>query len=208
MVGLVRDVYTQGLWREIEPMMIKYVLPANYSQLVVSANAAAIPSVNEFMRAEWSKLFPNRLYNGNMLATLLEEVNNVNLNIIYMYAFLGAVAMMLSVTGLFTLVSLNIIKRMKEIGVRKILGASVSNIARVINLEFFIILLLASGIGSWVGYTMCNLLMGSIWKYYQGVNVVTFVSSVSVLLVISLFTVGYKIYNVGSMNPVNSLKDE
>jgi ABC-type antimicrobial peptide transport system permease subunit len=78
----------------------------------------------------------------------------------------------------------------------------------VINLEFFVILAVASVFGSWVGYTMCNLLMNSIWRYYQGVNIVTFVASVSLLMLISFLTVGYKIFNVASMNPVDSLKDE
>jgi len=116
--------------------------------------------------------------------------------------------MMLSVTGLFTLVSLTIIKRMKEIGVRKILGATVGNIAKVINLEFFVILAIASALGSWASYTMCNLLMASIWRYYQGVNVLTFFFSVSLLFIVSFLTVGYKIYGVATMNPVKSLKDE
>jgi ABC-type antimicrobial peptide transport system permease subunit len=207
-VGLVKDVYTQGLWRELDPVMIKYVLRNNYTQLVVNTSAASVPAVNKFMDNEWKKLFPNRLYNGNMMITLLHEVTNVNTNIMYMYIFLGAVAMMLSVTGLFTLVSLNIIKRMKEIGVRKVLGASIANIARVVNLEFIIILGLASAVGSWISYIMCNLLMSSIWRYYQGVNVTTFVISVTFLFAISIFTVGYKIYSIAAMNPVNSLKDE
>jgi putative ABC transport system permease protein len=207
-IGLVKDVYTQGLWRELDPMMIRYILPKNCTQLIVNTRAAAVPAVNEFMHTEWTKLFPNRLYNGNMMVRFLHEVVNVNTNIIYMYVFLGVIAMMLSVTGLFTLVSLNIIKRMKEIGVRKILGASIANIARVINVEFFAILIIASAVGSWIGYTMCNLLMKSIWRYYQGVNTMTFIISVSLLLAISLVTVGYKIYSVAVMNPVNSLKDE
>jgi ABC-type antimicrobial peptide transport system permease subunit len=207
-IGVVKDIYTQGLWRELEPMMIKYVLPANYTQLVVSTAAASVPGVDQFMHNEWNKVFPNRLYNGNMVVTQLQAIVDVNTNIIYMYVFLGAVAMMLSVTGLFTLVSLTIIKRMKEIGVRKILGATVGNIAKVINLEFFIILAIASALGSWASYTMCNLLMASIWRYYQGVNFLTFFASVSLLFIVSFLTVGFKIYNVATMNPVKSLKDE
>ncbi len=207
-IGVVKDIYTQGLWREMEPLMIKYVLPAHYTQLVVSTKAASVPAVDQFMHAQWNNLFPNRLYNGNMLTTQLQAVVDVNTNIIYMYVFLGAVAMMLSVTGLFTLVSLTIIKRMKEIGVRKILGATVGNIAKVINLEFFVILAIASALGSWASYTMCNLLMASIWRYYQGVNVLTFFFSVSLLFIVSFLTVGYKIYGVATMNPVKSLKDE
>ncbi|MEJ7647408.1 MAG: FtsX-like permease family protein [Chryseolinea sp.] len=90
-----------------------------------------------------------------------------------MYAFLGVIALLLSATGLFSLVSLNIIRRMKEIGVRKILGASVSNISWIFNTEFLIILTAACALGSWSRYTMSNMIIGSIWKYYQGVNAFT-----------------------------------
>ena len=145
-IGVVKDVYTKGLWREMEPMMIRYVLPDQYSQIIVSTKAENVSSVNAFMKDQWSKAFPSRLYNGRMLVSDLQQVNEVNLNIMYMYVFLGLVAMILSVTGLFTLVSLNIIRRMKEIGVRKILGASVANITRIINTEFIIILTLAAGL--------------------------------------------------------------
>ncbi len=55
-----------------------------------------------------------------------QEAIAVNNNIVKMFTFLGVVAMLLSATGLFTLVSLSIIKRMKEIEVRKVLGASIS----------------------------------------------------------------------------------
>jgi putative ABC transport system permease protein len=207
-IGLVKDIYTQGLWRELDPMMIKYILPKDYTQLIVNTSAAAVPAVNEFMHNEWQKLFPSRLYNGNMMVQFLNDATNVNVNILYMYVFIGVIAMMLSVTGLFSLVSLNIIKRMKEIGVRKVLGASVSNIAMVINVEFFLILVIASAVGSWVSYTLCDLLMNSIWRYHQSVGVMTFVVSVITLFAISFAVVGYKILSVATMNPVKSLKDE
>jgi ABC-type antimicrobial peptide transport system permease subunit len=207
-IGLVKDIYTQGLWRELDPMMIKYIVPKDYTQLIVNTSAASVPSVNEFMHREWQKLFPNRLYNGTMMVQFLNDATNVNMSILYMYIFIGAVAMMLSVTGLFSLVSLNIIRRMKEIGVRKVFGASISNIAMVVNMEFFIILMLASAFGSYVSLTLCNLLMNSIWRYYQGVGVMTFVIAIFMLFSISLMVVGYKIITVARMNPVKSLKDE
>jgi putative ABC transport system permease protein len=192
----------------MEPMMIRYVFPDQYSQIIVSTKAEKVSAVNANMKERWSIIFPNRLYNGYMLTSDLQQVNEVNMNIMYMYTFLGAIAMMLSATGLFTLVSLNIIKRMKEIGVRKVLGASVYNITRIVNTEFVIILLAASGIGSWLGFAMSNMLMGSIWKYYQGVNLVTFIASIGLLFTISFFTIGYKVFAVATMNPVNSLRDE
>ncbi|MDH4093056.1 MAG: ABC transporter permease, partial [Cyclobacteriaceae bacterium] len=174
-VGVVRDVYTAGLWREMEPMMIRYVLPAQYTQLVVSTSVAQVPAVNTYMDQEWNRVFPNRLYNGRMLNENMAEVDEVNINIVYMFGFMGVITLLLSATGLFTLVSLNIIRRMKEIGVRKVLGASVSNITRIVNTEFVIILLLASGLGAWGGYVQSDLIMGSIWRYYQSPDALTFV---------------------------------
>ena len=207
-VGVVKDVYTRGMWRELEPMMIRYVLPDKYSQIVISTRNEKVAFVNTFMNDKWNILFPNKLYNGRMLVSHLQEVNDVNTNIAFMYVFLGVIAMVLSVTGLFTLVSLTIIKRMKEIGVRKILGASVFNITRIINTEFVIILVIASILGSWASYTMTNLIMGSIWKYYQSINALTFAISIGLLFTTSFCTIGYKILTVAKMNPVNTLKEE
>jgi ABC-type antimicrobial peptide transport system permease subunit len=208
-IGVVKDVYTQGLWRKLEPLMIRYVLPNEYNQIVVSTQAENVGAVNVFMAHAWNKIFPNRLYDGNILAVGgLREANEVNINIVYMFTFLGAIAMLMSATGLYTLVSLNIIKRMKEIGVRKVLGASVSNIARIVNTEFVIILALASALGSWGGYMQSNMIMGSIWRYYQGPTSMTFVLSVTILFLISVVAIGYKVFKAANMNPVESLKEE
>jgi putative ABC transport system permease protein len=208
-VGVVKDVYTMGLWRELQPLMIRYIAPESYSQLVISATPGNVKEVDEYMEAKWKGLFPYRVYNGRKFMSMgFEEVLNVNKNILVMFAFLGVIAMLLSATGLFTLVSLNIIRRMKEIGVRKVLGASVSNITRIINTEFFVILIIASIIGCGLSYVSVNSLMGSIWKYYQASNAVTFIVAVVIMFVISIGVVGYKIFSAASMNPVNTLKEE
>jgi hypothetical protein len=55
---------------------------------------------------------------------------------------------------------------------------------------------------------MSNLIMGSIWKYYQGVNILTCVIAVVLLFVVSFATIGYKVLTVAKMNPVNTLRDE
>jgi hypothetical protein len=207
-VGVVKDVYTMGLWRALEPMMIRYIGPEKYSQIVVNTKAGNVPAINKFMETKWKEVFPNRLYNGYMLVENTDEVDNVNTNIVKMYAFLGIIALMLSATGLFTLVSLNIIRRTKEIGVRKVLGASVANITRIINTEFFIILMLASVTGSVLSYFAVDLLMDSIWDYYLSTTSLTFIVSISIMFIVSALVVGYKVLSAASMNPVSTLRDE
>jgi putative ABC transport system permease protein len=207
-VGVVKDVYTNGLWRENEPLMIRYTSPEKYSHVIVSAPLDKVRDVHKFMEAEWKQVFPNRLYNGRIINEGMVEAETVNLNIVKMFGFLGIIALMLSATGLFTLVSLNIIKKMKEIGVRKVLGASIGNITRIINTEFVVILLMASALGCGLSYMAVDALMGSIWKYYQSTTTITFVVSVTVMFFISAVAIGYKVFSAASMNPVTTLRTE
>lgn len=207
-IGVVKNVYTHGLWREMEPMMIRYVRPTEYNQIVVNTRAEDVVAVNAAMKKEWNNIFPNRLYNGSLLGTTLQDVVALNKSIMYGYGFLGFVAMLLSATGLFSLLSLNIIKRMKEIGIRKISGASIFNITRIVNIEFAIILLVASALGSFAAYNWCTIIMSSIWKYYQGVNVWTFVIAIGLLFTVSFLTIAHKIVGVAKMNPIDTLRDE
>lgn len=207
-VGVVKDVYTHGLWREMEPMMIRYILPEKYDQIIVSADPEDVPAVDADMKQKWSTLFPSRLYNGKMLITRIQEVTDVNKSIMQVYAFIAAIAMLLSATGLYTLVSLNIIRRMKEIGVRKVLGASVLHIYRIVNMEFLIILVIAFVLGSWASYNLTRAVMGSIWKYYQSASGFSFLLAIAIMLSVSVLTIGYKVFTVASMNPVKTLRDE
>lgn len=207
-VGLVKDVYTRGLWQEMEPMMIRYTSPEKYTHLIVSGASSKIPEINKFMEKKWKEIFPNRVYNGRMLAMDLQEVSEVNTNLVKMFVFLGVIALLLSSTGLFSLVSLNIIKRMKEIGVRKVLGASIGNITRIVNTEFVIILGSAAVLGSVMSYYLADWLMGTIWRYYQPTTAYAFGISIAVMFLISAVSIGYKVFSAASMNPVKTLRSE
>jgi putative ABC transport system permease protein len=207
-VGVIKDVYTNGLWRDMEPLMLRYTSPDKYKRLIISAPAEKIVSVNEYMETKWKEIFPNRRFASRYMSDSNVEAVTVNTNIVKMFVFLGLVAVMLSVTGLFTLVSLNIIKKMKEIGVRKVLGASIGNISRVINVEFAIILLVACALGAAGGFYMSDMLMSSIWKFYQQATIATMTISSIIILTASALTVALKTYNTARMNPVNVLRDE
>lgn len=207
-VGVVKDIYNRGLWDPMEPVMLRYGPKDRVNHILVSASADKLPSVNKFMEAKWKEIFPNRMYNGRYMDAELVEANTVNNNIVIMFIFLGVVAMMLSATGLFTLVSLNIIRKMKEIGVRKVLGASMGNIARVINTEFVIILVFAALVGAFAGSFMAGMLMKSIWRYYQDATLITMIASALIMFIASALSIGYKIYTTTQLNPANVLRDE
>lgn len=207
-VGVFKDYYGNGFWDVVEPTMLKLNKPEEYSRILVKADASDLVAVNDFMEAKWREVFPNRLYSGRYMDEEMKEATTVNNNILKLFIFLGIIATLLSASGLYTMVSLNIIKRMKEIGVRKVLGASVGNIARNLNKQFVIILFIAAVLGSIGSFYMVDALMASIWAYYTGAGMLTFFSGIILITVVSAFTVGYKIYSAASMNPANTLRDE
>ena len=207
-IGVVKDIYNRGLWEQMEPCMFRYGPKESVNHILVKAPADKLQSVNTYMEAKWKELFPSRIYNGRFMDEEMVEANTVNNNIVIMFIFLGTVAMLLSATGLFTLVSLNIIKKMKEIGVRKVLGASMGNLTKVINAEFVIILLISSVVGGVLGSFMSGMLMQSIWKYYLDATPTTLVVSALILFAISALSIGYKVYATTRLNPANVLRDE
>jgi putative ABC transport system permease protein len=207
-VGVVKNVYNRGLWREMEPVMMRYGDAERVGHIIASAPVDKITEVRAGMESIYKDLFPERVANIRYMDEQMVEANTVNNNIVKMFFFLGIVALLLSATGLFTLVSLNIIKKMKEIGVRKVLGASAVNITRVINTEFVIILLIASIIGGFAGGWMAGMLMESIWDYYQNATITTMIISAAIMFVASAISIGYKVYNTTRLNPSLVLRDE
>ncbi len=207
-IGVIKNIYSNALWAPIEPMMLRYVAPKMYQQLVVSTDPEKVAGVNAFMEKKWKEVFPNTVYNGQLIDRVLQETMEINNNVLKMFAFLGFFAALMSAVGLYTLVSLNILKKMKEIGVRKVLGASLVNIVGVINYEFAVILSVAGVAGGVLGYFAADSLMDSLWEYYLKMNVFILGSSVLAMFVLAMLTVGFKTVSTASLNPTKTLRDE
>jgi ABC-type antimicrobial peptide transport system permease subunit len=71
-----------------------------------------------------------------------------------------------------------------------------------------IIIVIASAVGSLAGFSWCKAIMGSIWKYYQEVNTITFVLAIGLLFLISFIAIALKTINIALMNPAKTLRDE
>ncbi|MFY8037378.1 MAG: ABC transporter permease [Cyclobacteriaceae bacterium] len=207
-IGVVEDIYTNGLWEKTDPVMFRYADKNKVNHILVKADAAKLTAIDKFMEEKWKAIFPDKLYDSDLMEDEMIEADTVNKNLVKMFTFLGIVALLLSITGLFTLVSLNIIKKMKEIGMRKVLGASTWNITAIINREFIIILALSSILGAALGWSLSSIFMESIYDYYQNVTVTSMIISAAILFVASILSIGYKIYKTTQLNPSHVLRDE
>ncbi|MFY0591260.1 ABC transporter permease [Roseivirga sp.] len=208
-VGMVQDFFIFGLWEELDPLMMRLRDDSELSRLVVRVDPDEIQEVKSYMEEKWGDLIPDRP--SNVLIheqDVLGEARTVNDNIVAIFLFLAVIAVVLSAIGLFTLVSINILSRTKEIGIRKVLGASVLKIGTIINRPFLIIVAIASVLGAIAAYLLTGVLMDSIWKYHMDLNFVSFFIPIFGMLLISLLSISGKVTKAAKRNPVESLRYE
>ena len=132
----------------------------------------------------------------------------VNSGILKQFTFMGIFALVLSTIGLYSMVALNVTKRTREIGIRKALGASTSQIINLINREFIIILGIACLYGCVSGYYFMNKFLGDIFTYYLSIGTSAFVLSILLIVLTAFITSGRKIYTAAQTDPAKSLRYE
>mgnify|MGYP001146319769 CR=1 FL=1 len=208
-VGLMEDFYTWGFWGSIDPVMFRLRDDQGLTMLIAKVPNEQLGSTIDYMENTWSELIPDRPTNVFTHENqVLGEAKDVNVSILQMFLFLAVIAVILSAIGLFTLVSINIQSRTKEIGIRKVLGASVVRITTLINKPFLIIVGLASILGAGSGVVLAGGLMGTIWTYHVTPNIISGLIPVLVILLVALISISGKVVKAAQRNPVESLRYE
>ena len=207
-IGVVEDFYLSGLWEEIDPTMLRLTPNDKYDVLVVRANSADLPNVLEYLNQKWKSLASNYVFRGMLQEDTMQEEKDINGSIMKINVFLAIAATLLSLIGMYNLVSLDIIRRTKEMGIRKIQGASLATLMFLVSKKFLIVLLIASLIGCAGGYYMSVMLLDSIWDYFVKIGAGMLLSSALLMAVATLLTISYKVIRAARRNPVDSLRYE
>ena len=139
---------------------------------------------------------------------LAAEAIHTNKGILIQFAIMAVFALFLSITGLYAIVSLTVNKRIKEIGIRKVMGASVKNVMQMLNYEFAIIILVVTFFGCIGGYFFMNRFLSDIFTYHLSIGPLSFVASSLIIILVTAATSGSKIYKTAARNPTESLRYE
>ena len=206
MQDVIRDVYSDAI------KVPEIYIPVNgdeYEILIVRARGENEQQAFGLLEEIWKEIIPDRPFTGrfqNDLGFGMAMKDNNNLRQIFLaLAVLGG---LLSLTGIFSLSSLNVTKRFKEIGIRKVMGASSRNILVQLNRAFLWTMLFASLLGIIFGYIITNGILGLIYSHHVEVGIPTLVlGSISVLLV-ALITTSATIISAANTNPAYILRDE
>ena len=207
-IGVVEDFYLYGVWQAVEPMMMRISATDQYDFLAVRARPPDLAGVLEFISAKWKSMSTNLIFNGRFQNDLMQEGQNINDSIMKVNIFLAVIATLLSLTGMFNLISLDIIRRTKEIGIRKIQGASIPMIMFIVSRKFLVVLLIASLLGCIGGYKLSFMLMDSIWDLFADIKIVYLLSAFLLILLAAILTIIFKVLRAALRNPVVSLRYE
>ncbi len=208
-VGVVKDYKESGLHGEVPPIILKLANPENFRYLTVRADKASLPGVYKKMKDTWHRALPGKPFRGFMQNELIEKELYMNEGMKSVSFFLAITTIALSASGIFALISLNIIRRKREIGMRKVLGASILSIISLLNKSYFRLMMLSFVIGSAIGFLLIdNLLFRFIYAYHAEIGVMPFILTLSILLITTAITIGNKVYKTAVSSPIKTLKEE
>jgi putative ABC transport system permease protein len=207
-IGVLKDFQSDVLFQPLEPVAMKLARDNRFQYLIIQSRVADLANVYAKTKDAWKKTLPMKPYTGFYQDQIKAEAFETSKSIAKIFSWFAIISILLTATGLFALVSLTVLKKMKEIALRKVVGAGPGHILVLINKGYFWIFIVSAALGCYGGWALTKLLLNMIFKINAGIDNSTLVSSVVVLFIIAVVTSGIKVWQAVKTNPVKLLRTE
>jgi len=205
-IGITENFHQQSLRESFEPLIFR-LIPDIRGFLSIKTSALKASQTISQVKASWNKFFPGNTFEYFFLDDHFDEQYKADQRFGQVFTLFTSLAILVACLGLFGLASFTTVQRTKEIGIRKVLGASVPQILKLLYREFALLLVIAFVIAvpiAW--YVVSNWLQGYAFRvdirwYYFMLPFVT-------ILMIALLTVSLQSIKAAVANPVKSLRTE
>ncbi|MCB0629905.1 MAG: ABC transporter permease [Lewinella sp.] len=208
-VGIVEDHLDNFKSADVKPFLFYMLEPKQYQVMVINTKADDLAATFNKVEDTWHELFPNLPFDGRFQDDiLLGGSRRTNTSFGKIFLFLTILGTFMSIAGIFSLASLNIARRTKEIGVRKVLGATKAGIVSLINREFVIILSVAAILGGLGGFFLTDSLMSIIYENHITVRFLPVILCAMLIFAAGYMTTAGSILKAAGANPVDTLRGE
>jgi putative ABC transport system permease protein len=205
-VGVIKDFHNHSFLETIQPLTIR-VDAGHLTNVVIDITSSDVKSTVEKLEVSWKNMLPgvpfvyffaDEAYNQQYITQ--QRFGNI-------FTSFAVIAILISCLGLLGLSAFNTAQRKKEIGIRKVLGASVTSIMTMLSVDFVKLILIALLLASPLAWWAMNSWLQT-FAYRINIPVWIYFSSGSVAIIIALFTISFQSIKVALVNPVKSLRSE
>lgn len=205
-VGVMHDFKTHSLREEIKPLLIT-THKNYYTYTAVKLRTNQLPETREAIQKTWNRFYPEYAYTPSFFDEDIAEFYQQEEQLSLLYKIFAGLAIFISCLGLYGLVSFMAVQRTKEVGIRKVFGASVASLLQLFSKEFTILIVVSFFIAVPVAwYMMHSWLNNFVFRIPLSIGFFAIAMMGSVL--IAWITVGYKAIRAALANPVKALRSE
>jgi putative ABC transport system permease protein len=206
-IGVVKDFNYNSLHEKIGPAVIQ-VMPSDFfTKIAVRVRGENLDRTLAFLKEKWQTLAPNLPFEYHFVDQDMENLYRDDQRLARIFGYFTALALIVACLGLFGLVSLGVAQRTKEIGVRKVLGATVTDVVALLSKDFVKLVLLANLIAWPAAYFAMNKWLQN-FAYRIDIGWWMFALAGGLALVIALLTVSTQAIKAALANPVEALRYE
>ncbi|MGD2246139.1 MAG: ABC transporter permease [Candidatus Aminicenantes bacterium] len=205
-IGVTKDFHYRGLQTGVEPLVMEY-LPWTYRYVTLSIDTSNLKETMAFVESQWKTLFPENPFESFFLDTDFDRQYRTDEQIGTIFSIFTVLGLFIACLGLFGLASFSAERRTKEIGIRKVLGASVPGIVVLLSKQFTKWVIIANCIAWPLAYYFMFKWLKN-FAYSARIDILTFIFSGLIVLFIALVTVSLQTVRAATANPVDSLRYE
>jgi putative ABC transport system permease protein len=205
-IGVLKNFHISSLHEMIEPLVL-YIQSYFCQYYSIRIRSEDIPHTLGFIEKTWRDFAPARPFEYSFLEDDLDQLYRAEMRLGKIFFYFTILAIFIACLGLFGLSSFTAEQRTKEIGIRKVLGASIGNIIFMLSKEFTKWVLVANIIAWPVAYYVMSRWL-QIFAYRTSISVWIFILSAALALFIAFFTISFQVVKSAVVNPAESLKYE
>lgn len=205
-VGVVENYHQQSLHDAYDALIFRCI-PDVRGNVSVKINTTDLPQTIATLKSNWKVFFPQDQFDYFFLDQHFNEQYHADRQFGQVFATFTGIGILVACLGLFGLVSYTIVQRTKEIGIRKVLGASVNNILQLLYKDFAVLLVIAFFVSIPLAWYAVHKWLQT-YAFRIDINILYFIIPFLAVLVIAFTTVSYLSVKAALMNPVKSLKTE
>ena len=206
-IGVVKDFHFTSLQERIEPVALSPTRPNRFSRIAVRLNTAQLSETIAFIEQAWQKHFPQALLQYSFFDERLDEQYQTEKLFGKVFSIFVVISLVVACLGLFGLAAFAAEQRTKEIGIRKVLGASVAHVISLLSKDFVRLVVLANLIAWPVGYFAMSRWLQN-FAYRIDIGWWIFALAGGLALFIALLTVSLQAIRAALANPVEALRYE